>query len=186
MKTVALSFPIYFFFFNVFCTNNMVLWKHQHHLIIHLSHWIIINRWIVILWFCLCLPVSLFLWFFVLCMWPDTKDRIFIWSPICLLRLILSCILYGCDHGSDGGVSAFHDMCSLCKRKRGRQWGEIRFVLQLFCLLQIRETVDNCLWLYICVPCAYGHRMWVRTFMVRNAFCWNAMSFWWTYGIHAQ
>ncbi len=63
------------------------------------------------------------------------------------------------DHGSDGGVSVFQDMCAFVSvQKKERQTmrrdgiGD-QICLQLFCLLQLSGSADNCLCLCICVLC---------------------------------
>lgn len=63
------------------------------------------------------------------------------------------------DHGSHGGVTAFQDMCAFVSvQKNGRQTMRRdgindQICLQLFCLLLLSGSVDNCLCLYICGPC---------------------------------
>lgn len=117
--------------------------KHPDQLINHLAYRIIIYRWMVIWWLCLCLPVcrvAVCLCDLSFCMRPDIEDGIFIWRLICLLRLILSCILCGCEMYISVhqimmamGVSQRFKICVSAKRKRVRQWGEMTSVIKFVC-----------------------------------------------------
>lgn len=97
-------------------------------------------------------------------MHPDIEDGIFIWRLICLLRLILSCILWGCEmyisvHQITAvmAVSQRSKICvllCLCERMGGRQWGEmasmIRFVCSSFVFC---SSVGQWITVCVCISC---------------------------------
>lgn len=126
----------------VFYGNNMMLFRHLNQLFNHLSHWIICHIQMIsnichtCFWGCTFICVYLYvlvscscllLCFCCISIWPDVEDGICIWRLICHLRLILPCLLCGCEmyisvHQIIAMMAVFQDMCAFVSvQKKERQ-----------------------------------------------------------------
>lgn len=141
----------------------------------------------VIWWLCLCLPVcrvAVCLCDLSFCMRPDIEDGIFIWRLICLLRLILSCVLCGCEmyisvHQimTAMGVSQRFKICVSAKRKRVRQWGEMTSVIKFVCGSFVYcSSVGQWITVCVCRSASRVQKAWTGK-IDRHAFCHMKNSF---------
>lgn len=154
--------------------NSIVLFRDRPQFFNCLLHLIICHiyiRWLVICHLFETVALSLFTHIcqgllavcfcvFFLPLYVSRQDGIFIWRLICLLRLILSCILCGCEMYisvhlivSVTALSQCFKICVLCvceqkeRQTMGRERDDIseQICQQLFWLLQLSWAVENCL-----------------------------------------